>query len=138
MDERRKLIEKLKTVKDPKERDRIIWILDAKEKTDIEDESFHAASDKTTSPEESIEKEEKLPQMPAGIRKVFAYLVPVFFIFFGLMNIIGALSHFLTDDKESAIPQFIMGIMFLFFGLISFIKIKRQMKGLQASYKGAK
>ncbi|MBM4270808.1 MAG: hypothetical protein FJ139_01415 [Deltaproteobacteria bacterium] len=125
--ERDKLIEKLKTVKDPRERDRIIWALSGQEKS-ASDEVPAPSTARPSAPSPETEKGEKLPQLPSGIRRIFAYVVPIFFIFFGLINIIQAAMHFLAGEPEAAVPQLIMGGMFLLFGIISFVKAKKQAK----------
>jgi hypothetical protein len=132
--ERDKLIEKLKTVKDPRERDRIIWALSGQEKG-TSDKVPVTPMKKPSATAPGAEREEKLPQLPSGIRSIFAYVVPGFFIFFGLVNIIQAVMHFLAGEGEAAVPQLIMGGMFVLFGIISFVKAKKQAKGVNADQK---
>jgi hypothetical protein len=135
--ERDKLIRKLKTVKNPRERDKIIWALAGKEKDVSDDKSPSVQSSKTDStrvPEQIA----GLPKLPIDARKLVSYLVPAIFIFFGLVNLVQAVMHFIQTGRiEAAFPQLIMGIMFFIFGLFSIAKAKKRVQGVNADKKEA-
>ena len=124
--DKKKLIEKLKVIKDPRERDRIVWILAGHEKDATGDTGRPMESQKTA-PGPSSEQKQNLPALPAGVRQIFAYLVPGFFLFFGMMNLLQALMQILPSGKvEVAIPQLIMGVILLLFGIASLIKVRKK------------
>ena len=135
--DRDKLIRKLKTIKSPRERDKIIWALAGKEKDVSYDKPPSVQSSKTDStrvPEQIA----GLPKLPIDARKLVNYLAPAIFIFFGLVNLVQAIVHFIqTGLIEAAFPQLIMGIMFFIFGLFSIAKAKKRVQGVNADKKEA-
>ena len=135
--DRDKLIRKLKTVKNPRERDKIIWALAGKEKDVSDDKPPSVQSSKTDSPR--VPKQiAGLPKLPIDARKLVNYLAPAIFIFFGLVNLVQAIEHFIqTGLIEAAFPQLIMGIMFFIFGLFSIAKAKKRVQGVNADKKEA-
>ena len=135
--ERDKLIRRLKTVKDPKERDKIIWALAGKEKDTLGETTTPVQSGKTdTTPVRG--QVPGLPKLPIDARKLVNYLAPAIFIFFGLVNLLQAVVHFIqTGQIEAAFPQLIMGIMFFIFGFFSIAKAKKRAQGVNADKKEA-
>ena len=130
--ERDRIIKKLKDVKDPKERDRIIWALAGKEKDELSGRPA-AVKPKMTAPAPSPEQAKRLPQVPVNARKLLNYIVPAFFLFFGLVNLVQAIMHFhFTGQLDAAIPQLIMGTIFLLFGIIGIFKAKKRVRGSDA------
>jgi len=128
--DKNKLIKRLKVVKDPRERDRIIWALAGHEKKVASDTPKPAATQKTVLSPLPGQKQ-KLPSLPLGARQLFAYFVPGLFLFFGFMNLGQALMRILPDGKvETAIPQLVMGTIFLLFGITGIIKAGKKAKGL--------
>lgn len=124
--DRKKLIEKLKSVKNPQERDRIIWLLAGHEK-DATGDMEKPVESQRTAPGPPLEQKQNLPELPAGARKIFAYLVPGFFLFFGIMNLLQALMQILPSGKvEAAMPQLIMGVILLLFGITTLIKVRKK------------
>jgi len=124
--DKKKLLEKLRVVKDSRERDRIIWALSGLEKDATGDKPAPLEPRKTVS-SSTPEQNQNLPKLPAGIRQLFSFIVPAFFMFFGLMNLLRALMHILPTGKvEAAIPQLIMGAIFFLFGISGFIKARKQ------------
>ena len=135
--DRDKLIRKLKTVKNPRERDKIIWALAGKEKGVSDDKPPSVQSSKTDSTRVP-ERIAGLPKLPIDARKLVNYLAPAIFIFFGLVNLVQAIVHFIqTGLIEAAFPQLIMGIMFFIFGLFSIAKAKKRVQGVNADKKEA-
>ena len=130
--EKDRIIKKLKDIKDPKERDRIIWALAGKEKDELRGRPA-AVKPKITSPAPPPEQAKRLPQAPLNVRKLLNYVVPFFFLFFGLVNLMQAIITFhLTGQLNAAIPQLIMGTIFLLFGIIGIIKAKKRVQSSDA------
>ena len=151
--DRKKLIDKLKTVKDPRQRDKIIWALSGLEKdipssTKVFGElrtriTKHAREQKSVpvprpiqeqkaAPKPSPEQRQDIPGLPAGVgaRQLFAYVVPGLFLFFGLMQLLPALLDILSTGgaEKKLFPQLIMGAMFLVFGITGIIKANKKAK----------
>jgi len=123
--ERDKLIRKLKTVKNPRERDKIIWALAGKEKDVFEEKPAPAQPGKVNQAPVG-EQVPGLPKLPVDARKLVNYIAPALFLFFGLINLVQAVGHFIETGRiEAAFPQLIMGIMFFVFGIFSFAKAKK-------------
>jgi hypothetical protein len=129
--DRKKLIEKLRTVKDPRERDRIMWALAGLEKDDKGDIPSAEDSGKTvTSP--PPERKQNLPAIPTGFRQLLAYFVPGLFLFFGIVNLLEALMHVLPSGKiEPVIPQLIIGSLFILVGITGIIKARKKPSGTE-------
>jgi len=124
--EREKMIEKLKNIKDPIERDRTIWALSGYENDVIGKTPLSAEPFKTlqSGPPEHTQN---LPEVPPGVRHLFSYLVPGLILLFGLINILQALMHILpSGNVQEAIPQLIMGGIFVLFGISGIIKARKQ------------
>jgi hypothetical protein len=135
--DRDKLIRKLKTVKNPRERDKIIWALAGKEKDAVEETPAPAQAGKT-SPTPVREQVPGLPKLPIDARKLVNYIAPAIFLFFGLVNLVQAIAHFIETGRiDAAMPQLIMGIMFFVFGVFSLAKAKKRVQGVNADKKEA-
>lgn len=134
--ERDKLIKKLKTVKNPRERDRIIWALAGKEKDTLKETPTQVQPGKmdTTTPVRG--QMQGLPKLPIDARKLINYLAPAILIFFGIVNLVQAILYFIQTGRiEAAFPQLIMGIMFLVFGFFSISKAKKKAHSANADKK---
>ncbi len=127
--DRKKLIEKLRTIKDPRERDRIMWALAGLDKDSAVDTPMVEDSGKTvTSP--PPEQKQNLPAIPTGLRQLFAYFIPGLFLLFGIKNLMEALVHILPSGKiETAIPQLIIGSLFILVGITGIIKARKKVSG---------
>jgi hypothetical protein len=123
--ERLKLIERLKTAKTTEERDQILWYLAGQDK---------AARGKPQRPEAtgtgkpvSAKPEGKMQvKLPLGKLGGFGSITALLFLFYGLIAIVSAVMKILqgqTDGEE--MRQLIMGVIFVFFGFVIFIKSKR-------------
>ena len=135
--ERDKLIRKLKTVKNPRERDKIIWALAGKEKDAFEEKPAPAQPGKVNQAPVGGQVQ-GLPKLPVDARKLVNYIAPALFLFFGLINLVQAVGHFIETGRiEAALPQLIMGVMFLVFGLFSIAKAKKRVQGVNADKKEA-
>ena len=149
--DRKKLIDKLKSVKDPKQRDKIIWALSGLEKdippndadwnrpprtivskpTRKERTAPMPAQEQKTISKPPSEQKQEFPGLPAGVsaRQLFSYVVPGIFLFMGLVQIMQALADILpTGRVEAGSPKLIMGGMFVVFGIISIIKANKKAK----------
>ena len=127
MDERdrRKLIEKLKTSKKADERDQILWYLAGQEKTTRgkppKPEPVNAGA-----PAPSKTQERMQIRLPAGKLGGVGSITAVLFLLYGMVAIVGGIMKILqgqTDGDE--IRQLIVGGIFVFFGVVIFIKAKR-------------
>jgi hypothetical protein len=127
--DRNKLIEKLRTVKDPRERDRIVWALSGLKKDAAGDTPMVEDSGKTVS-SPPHEQKQSLPTIPTGLRQLFAYFVPGLFLLFGIKNLLEALEHILPSGKiETAIPQLIIGSLFILVAVTGIIKARKKISG---------
>ena len=140
--ERQIIINRLKTVRDPRERDHIIRLLARMEqygpgKIEESAEEKWTVPSQTKGPAEVRgPAEAREGKVPKGASFMLRYAVPGFFIIFGLFYIANALTRLISDEGDQAdLPQIIMGALFLFFGIIGFMKA-RKMRGGTASYGG--
>jgi hypothetical protein len=133
--EKDKLIRKLKTVKDPKERDRIMWALAGKEKDTFEEKpSPVQAGRPDTQPGQG--QVPGLPKLPVDARKVVSYIAPALLIFFGMVNLLQAVMHYIeTGWIDAILPQLIFGVIFLLFGFFSLTKARKASQGVNADKK---
>lgn len=138
--DRDKIIEKLKDIKDPAQRDMIIWALAGKEKKEQEvSKERPAAVEPSKATSSTTPKQpQKFPGFPGDARKLVGYVVPGMFIFFGLVNIVQALVHYhITGQLEDAVPKLIIGGLFILFGIFSIFKAKKQVQSGDANHKEA-
>lgn len=140
--ERQILIKRLKTVRDPQERDRIFRLLARMEqygpgKIQESAEGKWGLPAQAEGPAEAREPAEGVGErIPKGASFMLRYAVPAFFIVFGLVYIVQALMRLVArEDGQVDLPQIIMGVLFLFFGVIGFLKA-RKMAGRTAPYRG--
>jgi hypothetical protein len=135
--ERQILINRLKTVRDPRERDRIIRLLARMEqygpgKIQESAEDKWSIQVQAKGPAEAMEE-----KVPKGASFMLRYAVPAFFIIFGLIYIAKALMRLIIDEGDQAdLPQILMGLLFLFFGIISFLKARKMTRGTASSSGG--
>ena len=134
--ERDKLIRKLKTVKNPRERDKIIWALAGKEKDTLKETPPPVQSGKADATTPVRGQMQGLPKLPIDTRKLINYLAPAILLFFGIVNLVQAILYFIQTGRiEAAFPQLIMGIMFFVFGFFSIAKAKKRVQGVNADKK---
>lgn len=126
--ERKKLIDRLKTVKDAAERDRIIWALAGQEPKSEEARPTSAAAQRgKTAPGKPVPREiQKLPKVAVDAKRLASLAVPAFFLIFGITYIIQSIFGYLATGKiETEIGRLFMGGMFVFVGLIGIFKAMR-------------
>jgi hypothetical protein len=137
--DRDKIIKNLKDIKDPRERDRIIWALSGKEKEGINQKPpavkpTNVAPGPTSRPTPG--PAQKLPGSPADIRKLVSYIFPGIFIFFGLVNLVqAAMQYQLTGQIEDVIPRLITGGAFIIIGIFGIVKARKQVQSGDADNK---
>ncbi len=132
--ERQKLIEKLKTAKKSEERDQILWYLAGQDKTSRgkpqKPEPITAGS-----PTPSKTQEKMQIRLPIGKLGGVGSITALLFLFYGMVAIVSAVMKIFqgqTDGDE--IRQLIVGGIFVFFGIVIFIKAKRaQRKAAEGS-----
>lgn len=133
--DRNKIIKKLKDIKDPRERDKIIWALSGKEK-EVMSEKPSAVQPTKVAQGPTPGSAQKLPGSPADIRKLVSFVFPGIFIFFGLVNLVqAAMQYQLTGQIEDIIPRLIMGGAFLLIGFLGIMKAKKQVQRGDADHK---
>jgi hypothetical protein len=142
--DRRELINKLKKVRDPRERDRIIWALAGQE------EAVFRSANPDVPPSRPVSgppdpkrpapgKTQDLRNMPPiniDAKRLLGFVVPAFFMIFGLVHIGRAvLNYIVTEDIEAEIQRLITGGIFLIIGLAGVFKAMqpKQMKPDEAS-----
>lgn len=153
---RQEMIRRLKTVKDPEERDRIIWALSgqSREQTGYRPASRSERFGRTVGKLQRAEKRSAPtgisqgaptapPQAPPGtmtppqlrIGNIVNYVVPILFLFFGISNISRAIEAFRAGaEKEEVFVQGLIGIGFIVFALAGFFS--RKMKKTMEKAKG--
>lgn len=131
--ERQQLIDRLKTTKNPVEREKILWALEGMRK-DSQSPAQPAIGPKKASPAPQAEKIKIPIEMPKGLGQLMRYALPFFFIVFGFAFILqGVVRGIEQNDFASESGQFIMGIIFIFFGISAFQKAKKMVKMSQGT-----
>ena len=129
--DRRDLIQKLKRIKDPRERDRIIWALAGQEEA-----FFHNAPSPAQLPRPAPRRPEperpapgkapdmrNMPQINIDAKRMLGFVVPGFFAIFGLVRIGQAvLNYIASQDIEAEITGLITGGIFLIVGLVGIFR----------------
>lgn len=117
--ERKYLIERLKTVKNPVERDRIIWKLAGQEKPE------KRTVPKPPDLQETPESLEGVPEVPAGARNTMRYILPGILFFYGIVMVAQAVAKYLTTGPSGEIiMQLAIGAIFITFGFVTMRKAK--------------
>jgi hypothetical protein len=123
--ERRKLTEKLKTVKTSEERDQILWYLAGQSKVSrgkpLQPETRDGGT--PTPPKAGGKMQIRLPLGKLG---GFGSITALLFLFYGMVAIVGAAMKILQGQMDGdEIRQLITGGVFVFFGVVIFVKAKR-------------
>lgn len=126
--ERQRLIDRLKTIKDPRERERVLWALEGLMK-----DSYGATRPSpglTQEPPAEPPAKMRLPlQIPKQLGLMTRLVVPIFFILFGLAFLIQAVLRGVeTKDFASEAGQFITGGVFLLFGFSALQRVRKMGK----------
>ena len=124
--DRQELINKLKKVRDPRERDRIIWALAGQEeavfRSDNPDVTPPRSAPGRPKPERLTPGKapdlRNMPQINVDAKRLLGFVIPAFFLIFGLVRIGKAvLNYIASQDIETEITGLIMGGIFLIIGL---------------------
>lgn len=130
--DRSELIRKLKTVKDPRERDRILHLLAGQEPPAVAQLPTVSRTGPPLSmgpptpipgPESGQDEDLEVPEPPVkGLGLLIGAVMPLFFLLIGLVLILRSIG----DIKGGEDPKNLMtGIMFIIFGLVGFYKLRR-------------
>ncbi|HEX9157522.1 MAG TPA: hypothetical protein VF827_05845 [Syntrophales bacterium] len=123
--ERLKLIQRLKTVKTSGERDEILWYLAGQDKT-ARGKPQRAEATGPAHPAPEKPEGRMQVKLPVGKLGGFGSITALLFVFYGLAAIIPAVMKILQDQMDGdEIRQLIVGCVFVFFGIVIFIKAKR-------------
>ena len=129
--DRRELIDKLKRVKNPRERDRIIWALAGQEEASLRNASPIVVPARPAPgrrmpenpPSMKTPEPQNIPQIAIDVKRLFGFMIPGFLILIGLTNIVPALLRFAASGQiEMEIPRLITGGIFLIMGLVGVLK----------------
>ncbi|MFH1079200.1 MAG: hypothetical protein V1766_02885 [Pseudomonadota bacterium] len=124
--DRRELIQKLKKIKDPRERDRILWALAGQEEHVFHSAPSPAPPSRLAShrPEPARPEPGKapdlrnMPQINIDAKRTLGFVVPAFFVIFGLVRIGKAVLNYIAfQDIEAEMTGLITGGIFLIIGL---------------------
>jgi hypothetical protein len=133
--DRRELIKQLKKVRDPRERDRIIWALAGHEETALRSPSpavqRRQAAPGNTAPGK-MPNLRNLPKIAIDAKRMLGFVIPGFFIIFGITYIGQAILNYIAFRRiETEMPRLITGGIFLVIGLVGIFKAMQpiQMKG---------
>lgn len=144
---RQDMIRRLKTVKDPEERDQIIWALSGLKRGDTGYRSSPGLSGWRQKAEKMSSPASASPRVPAGpapgappetqtgrqtrVGSLVGYVVPVLFVLFGISNIARAIEAFRAGaGKEEVFVQLLIGVGFLLFAVTGLFsgKLKKTME----------
>jgi hypothetical protein len=119
--DRKQLIKKLKSVKDPRERDRIIWALAGHEQKPLDDTTPAVQPGKMT-PGKPMDLR-NLPKITIDPKRMIGFVVPGFFTIFGIAYIAQSILNYLATRRiETEIPRLITGGIFVIIGLAGLLK----------------
>jgi hypothetical protein len=126
--ERQQLINRLKTTKNPVEREKILWALEGMRKETFRTAQPPGSPEKVSSPPPA--EKIKIPlQMPKGLNQLMRLGMPFLFILFGFAFILqGVMRGIERNDFASESGQFITGIIFIFFGVSAFQRARKMAK----------
>lgn len=136
--EKQKLVEKLKKVKDPIERDRLMREIAGCEDIGKFGEFTKKENLKADDRPPPQEERQAIPQLPINVREMLAYVVPGFLIFFGLINLAQALGRILpTGRYEDAMPQLIVSGALLLFGITGIFSARKKIRDMKREEAGS-
>jgi hypothetical protein len=123
--ERLKLIQRLKTAKTSGERDQILWVLAGQDKT-VRGKPQSAEAMGTGKPAPAKPEGRMQVKLPAGKLGGFGSITALLFFFYGMVAIVSAVMKILQGQMDgSEIRDLIIGGVFVFFGVVIFVKAKR-------------
>jgi len=123
--ERQKLIERLKTAKTSEERDQILWYLAGQDKA-ARGKPQRADATGVGRPAAGKPEGKMQIRLPVGKLGGFGSITALLFLFYGLIAVVTAVMKIMQGETDGdEFRQLIMGGIFLFFGIVIFIKAKR-------------
>jgi hypothetical protein len=123
--ERRKLVDKLKTVRTSEERDRILWQLAGQSKASVGNPRRADATGAIPPTPPKAEGKMQI-RLPLGKLGGFGSITALLFLFYGMVAIVGAVMRMMEGDPDGeALRQLVTGGIFLFFGIVIFVKARR-------------
>jgi hypothetical protein len=123
--ERLKLIQRLKTVKTSGERDQILWYLAGQDKT-ARGKPQRADATGPAHPAPAKPEGRMQVKLPVGKLGGFGSITALLFVLYGLAAIVPAVMKIMQGEMDGdEIRQIIVGGVFVFFGIVIFIKAKR-------------
>lgn len=133
--DRRELIQKLRQIKDPRERDRILWALDNQEEAFFHSSPLPVPMPRSVprrlqperpAPSKKTPDMQNRPRTDIHAKRMLGFVVPAFFAIFGLVRIGQAvLNYFASRNIEVEIPGLIAGGIFLIIGLAGIFRAMR-------------
>jgi hypothetical protein len=129
---RNDLIRKLKTVRDPRERDRILRLLSGQELPTAVPTTAPSTvpADKRVGSSEIPQEElpspsDKIPMKGIGV--LISAVMPAFFLMMGIMLALSSLAG-LAKGKgiEEIVPELITPVMLMVFGILGLLKLKKK------------
>ncbi|MDD5233020.1 MAG: hypothetical protein PHG91_06465 [Syntrophales bacterium] len=121
--DREELIRRLKSVKDPHERDRILYALSRREE-DVVESSKPARPASPPKEKGASVPGMQLPEL-ASVKNLLPFAVPFLLLLMGLFYIMGAISRLHPKGRiEDVGAEIFMGLMFLGFGIFGMLKAK--------------
>ncbi len=131
--ERADMIRRLKYVKDPVERDRIIWALEGRKKD--EHAEFSPAKEEEKPLAIDTQPAKRAPgtqvSLQTKIGELMGYLIPAFFVFFGLTRIIQAIGRMSEKgaERNQIFMELFVGALFIVFAISALFanKLKKKM-----------
>ena len=123
--ERQKLIEKLKTARTSEERDQILWYLAGQDKA-ARGKPHRAEATGVGKPAAGKPEGKMQVRLPVGKLGGVGSITALLFLFYGLVAVVTAVMKIMQGETDGdEFRQLIMGGIFLFFGIVIFIKAKR-------------
>lgn len=123
--ERLKLIQRLKTVKTSGERDQILWYLAGQDKT-ARGKPQRAEATGPAHPAPAKPEGRMQVKLPVGKLGGFGSITALLFVLYGLAAIVPAVMKIMQGEMDGdEIRQIVVGGVFVFFGIVIFIKAKR-------------
>ncbi|NPV03203.1 MAG: hypothetical protein HPY67_00500 [Syntrophaceae bacterium] len=124
--ERQKLIAKLKTAGSSEERDRILWYLAGQDK-DARGRAQRAEPMGTRKPASAKAEDKPRAGFPLGKLGGVGSFTALLFLFYGLVTVVTAVMRILQGQMAGdEIRQLIMGGLFLLFGIVIYLRGRRQ------------
>ncbi len=123
--ERRKLIDKLKTSMRSEERDQILWYLAGQDKT-ARGKAQRPEPISAGTPVSSKTEDRTQIRVPTGKLGGVGSITALLFVVYGMFAIVPAVLRILQGQMDGdEIRQLITGGIFVFFGIVIFMKAKR-------------